>query len=95
MMAGRNARARPAVPFCVAALVVLVGFAFIVLYHWRIGAGLIALALLFCALVRATLGPEHLGLLAMRSKPVDVLLYGGFGALMLVVDLTIVGGPFS
>ena len=56
---------------------------------------LAAAALLLAAGMRAVLSREQVGLLAVRSRTVDVLLYLGFGLVLLAVDLTIVGGPLA
>ncbi|WP_031468208.1 DUF3017 domain-containing protein [Sciscionella sediminilitoris] len=90
-----RASLRTALPFATVLLVVLAGFVLIGLYHWRWGSTLIGGGLLIAALLRGILGREQMGLLALRSKPVDVLLYGGFGAIMIVVALTITGGPLG
>ncbi|WP_408642287.1 DUF3017 domain-containing protein [Saccharopolyspora indica] len=39
--------------------------------------------------MRAVVPPERVGLLAIRSRVVDVLLYSGFGVAILAVALTI------
>jgi hypothetical protein len=41
------------------------------------------------------LPPDRAGLLVIRGRYLDVLLYGGFGVLVLAVALTIVGGPLA
>ncbi|MCO1654863.1 DUF3017 domain-containing protein [Pseudonocardia sp. S2-4] len=58
--------------------------------HWREGAALLGGALLLAALLRIVLPTDRVGLLAIRSRPVDVLVYSAFGGAMLVLALTIV-----
>ncbi|MGH3438702.1 MAG: DUF3017 domain-containing protein [Sciscionella sp.] len=90
---------RPAVlsqvPFALVLAVAAVGIVLIIEYHWRRGSTLIGLALLLAAALRMLLSDQRAGLIAIRSKGVDVLCYGGFAVLMIAVSLTITGGPFS
>lgn len=79
-------------PFALVLAVVAVGFVAIFLYHWRWGSGLIGCALLLAAGLRLVLADRQAGLLAIRSRWVDMLLYGGFGLLVLTIVLTITGG---
>lgn len=76
-------------------LIVLAGLVRIVQYHWRGGAAIIGGAMLIAAGLRAILSPDRVGLLAIRGRGLDVLLYGGFGMGVLAVALTIVGGPLA
>jgi Protein of unknown function (DUF3017) len=79
-------------PFALVLAVVAVGFGAIFAYHWRWGSGLIGCALLLAAGLRMVLTDRQIGLLAIRSRVVDMLLYGGFGLLVLAIALTITGG---
>ncbi|OZM75296.1 hypothetical protein CFN78_01885 [Amycolatopsis antarctica] len=63
------------------------------MYHWRQGAALIGGALLVASVLRGALGSEQAGLLAIRGKAVDVLIYAALGLLILFVALTITRGP--
>lgn len=81
--------------FAAVLAVVVLGLVRIVQYHWREGTTIIAGALLLAAGLRMLLPPQRSGLLAIRSRGVDVLLYGGFGLMVLYVALTIVGGPLA
>jgi multisubunit Na+/H+ antiporter MnhB subunit len=67
----------------------------VALQHWRRGAAVIGGALLLAAALRAVLPNERAGLIALRGRGVDVLLYCALGLVILVVALTIVGGPFD
>jgi hypothetical protein len=82
-------------PFGLVLLTVAVAMLRMVEYHWRQGAALIGCALVLAAFFRAVLPTRRAGLLAVRGRPVDVLSYGGLGACVLFVALTIQGGPFG
>lgn len=64
-------------------------------YHWREGAVIIAAALLIAALLRAVLSESQAGLIAIRGRGIDVLLYSSLGLMILFVALTITGGPLD
>lgn len=81
--------------FAAVLAVVALGLLRILQYHWREGTVVIAGALLLAAGMRGLLPDDQAGLLAIRSRGLDVLLYGGFGMLVLAVALTIVGGPLA
>lgn len=57
-----------------------VGFA-----HWQKGAMAIGGAAVLAALFRAVLPTREAGLLAVRSRPFDVLLLGGVGAAVVAL----------
>jgi hypothetical protein len=78
-------------PFGLVMAVVVLGLVRIFLYHWRQGTVLIGAALFMAAALRALLREEQAGLIAIRSRGVDVLTYGGFGVCMMAVALTIQG----
>ena len=82
-------------PFVLVMAVVAVGIVRISMYNWREGSVWIGLALLLAAGLRAVLRDEQAGLVAIRSRPVDVLSYAGFGALVIAVAVTIEGGPLN
>ncbi|MCP2165722.1 DUF3017 domain-containing protein [Goodfellowiella coeruleoviolacea] len=82
-------------PFAVVLVLVAIGIVRLAQYYWREGTVLIGLALLVAAALRALLANEQAGLLAIRSRSVDVLLYSAFGVAVMAVALTITGGPFG
>jgi hypothetical protein len=47
------------------------------------------------AALRVVLADERVGLLAIRSRVVDVLLYGALGMLIVVIAVTIPASPFG
>ncbi|MGH3516846.1 MAG: DUF3017 domain-containing protein [Haloechinothrix sp.] len=82
-------------PFGLVLALVAVAMLRIYQYHWREGAVLIGGALLVAALLRGLLSDEQVGLIAIRGRGIDVLLYSGLGLMIWFVALTITGGPFS
>ncbi|MGP4015471.1 DUF3017 domain-containing protein [Saccharopolyspora sp. 5N708] len=80
------------VPFGLVLLVGLVGLLLVAMQHWRKGSVLLGGALLIAAVLRAVIPPERAGLLAIRSRAVDIVLYGGFGLVIVAVAMTIRGG---
>ena len=91
----QNNGSRTQLPFAVVMLIVVIGIVRIVMYHWREGTTEIGVALLLASLLRAALPDRKAGLLAVRKRKVDVLLYAAFGAMIIFVSLTITGGPFG
>ncbi|RKT57641.1 DUF3017 domain-containing protein [Saccharothrix australiensis] len=82
-------------PFGLVLGVVALGLVRILQYHWRQGAVLIGVALLVAALLRLLVTDEQAGLIAIRGRGVDALLYSGLGFAVIVVAMTIIGGPLS
>lgn len=76
-------------PFALVLLVDVVGFIRIAMQHWRQGSLLIGGSLLLAAVLRGVLSSQQAGLLAIRSRVIDVLLYGGLGLLLVAVAATI------
>jgi hypothetical protein len=86
---------RPQLIVSLVMAVVAVGMVRLAQYHWREGTVIIGGALLLAAGLRAVLPPERTGLLGIRRRALDVLTYGVFGLMMLIVALTIIGGPLA
>lgn len=82
-------------PFALVLGVVVLGLLRIVQYHWRQGAVLIGVALLVAALLRVMVTDEQAGLIAIRGRSIDALLYSGLGFAVIVVAMTILGGPLD
>jgi Protein of unknown function (DUF3017) len=55
--------------------------------RWGRGSGVIAVAVLLAGLLRGTLSTARVGLLAVRSRTIDTVLYLALGGLVLAVDL--------
>lgn len=90
-MRGETTKARVMVhlPFASVLFVVLIAMSRIAAQHWREGGLLIGGALLLAVLLRAMLPAQRLGLLVIRSRVVDMLLYGGLGLVLIAVAATI------
>jgi hypothetical protein len=84
---------RKNLPLLLVLAVLTVGLIRIVMYHWREGTVLVGMALLLAALLRALLPSERVGLVAVRGRGADVLLYAGLAVAIMFVSLTIQGGP--
>jgi hypothetical protein len=89
-VAGLRSRLPVQAPIILVFAVVAVGMVRVLTQHWREGAALLGGALLLAALLRVVLPTDRVGLLAIRSRPVDVLVYLAFGGALLVLALTIV-----
>jgi hypothetical protein len=90
-----NTRIRDQWPFAAVLLIVAVGLLRIVLYHWRDGTTLIGAGLMVAAVLRMLLPDARAGLLAVRKRRVDIVLYGGFGLMIIYISLSIIGGPLD
>jgi hypothetical protein len=86
---------RSQIPLILVLAVASTGLVRIVQYHWREGTVLIGLALLVAAGLRALLPDGRAGLVAIRARGMDVLLYAGLALAMMAVSLTIQGGPLN
>jgi hypothetical protein len=75
-------------PLLAAILVVGVGLVLVTFGHWREGLVVIGLAMIGAALLRLFLPLRRVGLLAVRSRSVDVLLLAGAGLALTVLTLT-------
>jgi hypothetical protein len=90
-----NTKLRDQWPFAVVLLIVAIGLVRIVMYHWRDGTTLIGIGLVVAAVLRLLLPDTRAGLLAVRKRRVDMLLYGGFGLMIVYISLSIIGGPLD
>jgi hypothetical protein len=79
-------------PLLAVLAVVAIGLLQVTFDHWRRGLVVVGLALVAAALLRLLLPVRRVGFLAVRSRPVDVVLLAGAGITLTVVVLTI---PFS
>ncbi|KAA2264621.1 DUF3017 domain-containing protein [Solihabitans fulvus] len=91
----RRSGAAAHLPFALVLAITGGGLVRIVQYHWRQGAVLIGFALLVAAVLRVLMSDEQAGLLAIRRRGVDVLIYLLFGIAMTVISVTIAGGWLS
>ncbi len=66
-------------PLILVTLGVMAGLTWVGLHHFKRGSVLIALALLFGAVLRLFLTDRQAGMLAVRNRTIDVLTLGGLG----------------
>jgi len=73
------------------AVLVMVGVGLVVVAfdHWRKGVVIMGVALMGAALLRLLLPVRRVGFLAVRSRPVDVVLLAVTGLAVTVIVLTI------
>jgi hypothetical protein len=76
------------------AVLVAVGLGLLVVTfdYWRRGLVLIGLALIGAAVLRLLLPVRRAGFLAVRSRPLDVVLLAGTGLALTVIALAIPAG---
>ncbi|OJY42244.1 DUF3017 domain-containing protein [Pseudonocardia sp. 73-21] len=94
-MADLRSRVPAALPASLVVAIALAGMGLVITQHWRKGAVLLGGALLVAALLRMVVPLDRVGLLAIRSRAVDVLCYSGFGVVMMVLALQITRGSLS
>jgi hypothetical protein len=70
---------------------VAVGLVLVAVEHWRRGLTVMGLALVGAALLRLFLPERRVGFLAVRSRPVDVVLLSAAGVALTVISLAIPG----
>lgn len=76
-------------PLALVLLIAVVGMSRVLTQHWREGAVLLGGAMIVAAVLRAVLPTERVGLLAVRSRPVDVLCYAAFGLVTSIIAVQI------
>jgi hypothetical protein len=76
-------------PLLAVLVVVAVGLLVVTFDHWRRGIVIVGLALIGGAVLRLLLPVRRVGFLAVRSRPVDVVLLAGTGLALTVIVLTI------
>ena len=76
-------------PLLLVLLVVGLGLLLVAFQHWRMGLVVMGLALVGAGLLRLILPVRQAGFLAVRSRPVDVVLLAGTGLALTVIARTI------
>jgi Protein of unknown function (DUF3017) len=94
-VADLRSRIPSALPAALVGAVALVGMGLVLTQHWRKGAVLLGAALLVAAVLRMLVPLDKVGLLAIRSRAIDVLCYSGFGVVMVVLAFQITRGSLS
>ncbi len=75
--------------------VAAVGMLRVATANWREGAVLLGGSLQLAAALRTALPPDRAGLLAIRSKVLDVLSYSGLGLAVVLLAVTITRSSLS
>jgi hypothetical protein len=78
-------------PLLAVLVVVGLGLLDVTFDHWRRGLAVVGLALIGAALLRLLMPVRRVGFLAVRSRPIDVVLLAGAGLALVVIVLTIPG----
>ncbi|MGZ4507748.1 MAG: DUF3017 domain-containing protein [Blastococcus sp.] len=78
-------------PLLAVLVAVGVGLLLVTFDHWRRGLVVVGLSLVGAALLRLLLPVRRVGFLAVRSRPIDVVLMAGTGLVLTVVALAIAG----
>ena len=76
-------------PLLAVLVAVAVGLGMVAIEHWRRGLLVVGLALVGAGLLRLVLPVRRVGFLAVRSRPVDVVLMAGAGTALTVIALMI------
>ena len=82
-------------PMITVLAVAAVGLVRVATANWREGSVLLGGALLLAAVLRAVLPPDRAGLLAIRSRAVDILSYTGLGLAVVLLAVTITRGSLT
>ena len=82
-------------PTLVVLAIAVAGMGRVLTQHWREGAVLLGGALLVAGALRMILPTDRSGLLAIRSRVIDVLCYSLFGLAMVVLAVTITRGSLT
>lgn len=88
MTAGRPGRVAD-LPLAAVLGVVVLGLVLVWVRHYRLGSAVIGAALLLGAALRLLLPLRQTGLLAVRSRGLDVLTMAAFGVLVVVLAVVI------
>ena len=78
-------------PLLVVIVAVGLGLLLVAADRWRTGLVVMGLALVAAGLLRLLLPVRRIGFLAVRSRPVDVVLLAGVGVMLTVFALAIPG----
>ncbi|GAA3245309.1 hypothetical protein GCM10017691_52300 [Pseudonocardia petroleophila] len=76
-------------------LIAAAGMVRVLMEHWRQGGVLLGGALLVAATLRVALPPDEVGLLAIRSRVLDVVCYVVPGVVLILLAITITRGQLT
>ncbi len=79
-------------PLLAVLLAVGVGLLMVTFEHWRRGLVVMGVGLIIGGILRLLLPVRRVGFLAVRSRPVDVVLLSGAGLALTVISLAIPHG---
>jgi Protein of unknown function (DUF3017) len=82
-------------PAAVVLAIAAIGLLRVATANWREGAVLLGGSLLVAAVLRAVLPLDRAGMLAIRSRVIDVLSYRGLGLAVVLLALTITRGSLT
>ena len=82
-------------PAAVVLAIAAIGLLRVATANWREGAVLLGGSLLVGAVLRAVVPLERAGMLAIRSRVIDVLSYTGLGLAVVLLALTITRGSLT
>ena len=82
-------------PMIVVLAIAAAGLLRVATANWREGSVLLGGALLVAAVLRAVLPPDRAGLVAIRSRIVDILAYSGLGLAVVLLAFTITRGSLT
>jgi hypothetical protein len=78
-------------PLLAVLLAVGIGLLVVTIGQWRQGLAMIGLTLVGAGVLRLSLPVRRVGFLAVRSRPMDVVLLVGSGLVLTVLALTVPG----
>ena len=78
-------------PLLAVLIAVGVGLLLVAFDHWRKGLIVVGVTLLAGAVLRLLLPERRVGFLAVRSRPIDVVLMAGTGLVLTVIAVAIAG----
>ncbi|WP_226363618.1 DUF3017 domain-containing protein [Pseudonocardia abyssalis] len=76
-------------------LIAAAGMVRVLMEHWRQGGVLLGGALLVAATLRVALPQDEVGLLAIRSRVLDVVCYVVPGVVLILLAITITRGQLT
>ena len=76
-------------PILLPGLILIAAFGLVIAGYWRRGALVIAIGVAVAAVLRLTLPEDRAGLLAVRSRAIDVVTTASVSAAMLYIAWTI------
>jgi len=78
-------------PLFAVLVAVAVGLGMVAVEHWRRGLLVVGLALVGAGVLRLVLPVRRVGFLAVRSRPIDVVLMAGTGIALSALALAVPG----